>query len=46
MRGSSNKYFEKVENKRRRAVLVLDIESLFAFLFDSANCKEIVSCQP
>ena len=33
------------ENKRRRAVLVLDIESLFAFLFDSANCKEIVSCQ-
>lgn len=29
------------ENPRRKAVLVLDIESLLSFLFDSANCKDI-----
>lgn len=29
------------ENKRRRAVLVLDVDALFDFLFGSANCKEI-----
>ena len=29
------------ENNRRRAVLVLDTDALFDFLFGSANCKEI-----
>lgn len=29
------------ENKRRRAVLVLDVDALFESLFGSANCKEI-----
>lgn len=29
------------ENPRRKSVLVLDIDACFAFLFDSANCKEV-----
>ena len=33
------RYFS--ENKRRRAVLVLDTEAMFTFLFDSANCRDL-----
>lgn len=28
-------------NPRRKSVLVLDIDAYYAFLFDSANCKEM-----
>lgn len=28
-------------NPRRKSVLVLDIDTCFAFLFDAANCKEV-----
>lgn len=28
-------------NPRRKSVLVLNIDACFAFLFDSANCKEM-----
>lgn len=29
-------------NPRRKSVLVLDIDTCFAFLFDSANCREMI----